>query len=565
MVATIIFLIFFSVSWIVPDHFPPWTSFHTEVPALVGLFVAIGYRLKEAMPTAMPSQIICVPLILIVVIWTQWWCGLLVYAGDAYVIVLYILSFIVAWLYGYNVSEEKQMMGWSFIELLCLTMVLIGLAVSLQLLAQWLKVEDRFWGWILEGLPGGRPRANVGQPNQAATTQVIALISTIILFKRLKLAGALVWILLILFSWVIVLTQSRTSLLSMGALALVGIYFSKISSAYCCEGQKKIKTIYVFIWVLIVFGMLTIYHTVSWGYAVSGAGIGQLAQPGTRLIIWRQLTSALLDKPFFGFGALQIATAQQVGALLHPGVEQTNYAHNLMLDVLVMFGVFIGGGVLLIFICWMMHRLLKNLHSLDVQDLLLLLLPLMIHSNLEFPHAYSYFLIYAGILLGVFDQKTKILEKHERRLARSFSVVFFLISLFFCALLFKEYVSIEEDFRINRFENASLGKTPEDYVPPKLILLSQFEEVLAGMRIRASENMNPADIDLLVRVSARYSWAPMQFRATLALALNGRQEEASRQLKIIKSLFSPSVYSEAKQAIYQLTEKYPALGSLYMP
>ncbi len=560
---SIIFLSIFALSWIVPDHFPPWTSFHTEVPSVAGLLLGLILYLKNDNPVLAPSRVIWVPLLLVLVTWGQFYAGLMVYAGDAAVVTLYLFAFLFAWTYGYNEYKSVKAMNWTMLESLSLTMVIVGLMVLFQLMAQWLHVEERFYGWVLEGLPGGRARANVGQPNQAATTQMIAIVSVVVLYERSKLSSSLAWLLVSVLSWSVILTQSRTSFLAIIILTFIGILFSRTKSND--SETKKVNTGCYLIWFLLTLSMVLIYHTVSIDSNQPNESIERLTQAGTRLVIWSQLVSSLADRPIFGFGVLQVASAQQVGALLHPGFEQTNFSHNVVIDILVMLGLPLGGAVVLTAGGWFCCRLIRNYRLRDVQSLTMLLVPPTLHANLEFPHAYTYFVIYAGIVLGIFDKKTKKREgKHLELNKRAFRTLLFITSILAIRLIY-EYAAVEEDFRVNRFDNARLGRVPDGYVLPNIVLLTQFDEVLKAMRLRASENMKSEDLELLLRVSKRYTWAPIQFRTALSYALNGNAEEAENQLKIIKSLFPRRVYDEARESIINLSEVYPQLNGLNLP
>ena len=128
-----------------------------------------------------------------------------------------------------------------------------------------------------------------------------------------------------------------------------------------------------------------------------------------------------------------------------------------------------------------------------------------------------------------------------------------------------EYTLVEEDFRINRFENRSIGTTPTEYQVPQVYLLTQLGELLQVMRMRAELGMEPGDVDMLLRVARRYTWAPVQFRAALALGLNGRPEDASQRLAVLKNQFGDSTYLEAKANWETMLLKYPALVEVGVP
>lgn len=51
----------------------------------------------------------------------------------------------------------------------------------------------------------------------------------------------------------------------------------------------------------------------------------------------------------------------------------------------------------------------------------------------------------------------------------------------------------------------------------------------------------------------------------LALGLNGRSEEAGRQMRLIQALFGPKMYAEARADFLTQHDKYPQLARVVIP
>lgn len=546
-------------SWIVPDHFPPWTSFHAEVPAFVASILGLVACWRWNKGVVQLPKVIAIFAVLMLIGVVQWGSGLVPYSGDILLVAVYLFTFGSAWLWGYHwckrANLDQLQVG------ICIFVVFVGLVTAWQVLAQWLRVEQVFQGWVLHGLPGdARPRANLGQPNQAATILLMANTAVAILHVKERVRNEILWSAASLLGMALVLTRSRTSLMS--SLLLAGLY------VWIWYRNKAIslKPRAVLIWLVLLFFASWALPLINGASTVIGNDHYQMAAVGTRPLIWKQLTSALLESPWVGFGWLQVATAQQVGALEYPGTEQTIYSHNILLDSLIYLGVPCASLLLIVSAVWAWRRLRFLFQSEKKLPVLLLLIPFLVHSLLEFPHAYAYFLVLVGLLLGLFDRVTEgtgVLVFFTRR--KIFLTVIVLWSTLLLATGY-EYALVEEDFRINRFENRKLGTTPPDYVPPRIFLLTQLSEVLQAMRLRATPHMASADVDLLVRVSNRYSWAQMHFRTALALGLNNRHAEATLQLRVIKALFAEDIYVEAKENYLRLqVEKYPELAQVVIP
>lgn len=555
----VLILSLLSIGWVLSDHFPPWASFHGEVPAFVATVFALSACWRWSISAVRVSAFFGLIFACVFLAILQWWGGLVHYGGDVLLGAIYLITFASAWLWGYQWASRED--ARDVLGTVCVFLVVWGLLIAFQLFTQWLHLEDAFGGWVLHSLPNGRPCANVGQPNQAGTLLMMASVALAVLRQNARIGSLVMWCTAFLFGTGITLTQSRTVLLSSVLLSGAFICFSGPAK----DGSMTRKS--VFLWLGLLLCAAWLFPSLKWD--VSGGsvvGTEQMVAVGTRPLIWKQLIIGLFERPWVGWGWLQIPAAQQAGALVLAGTEQTNYAHNAVLDLFLFIGIPAACMVLGIVGVWWWRRVPRVLASKEATGAFLLLAPFFVHCLLEFPHAYAYFLVVAGLLLGSIDAWTedansKVLVIHKSALA---VFIAFWISLLVATGY--EYVQAEEDFRINRFENRKLGETPAEYTPPKLLLLTQLGDMLKAMRLRAKPEMNVEDLATLVNVSKRYSWAPMQFRTALSLGLNDRPAEATQQLRVIKGLFAADIYEEAKENWIRLQkEQYPELSKVELP
>jgi hypothetical protein len=129
-----------------------------------------------------------------------------------------------------------------------------------------------------------------------------------------------------------------------------------------------------------------------------------------------------------------------------------------------------------------------------------------------------------------------------------------------------EYLSIEEDFRIVRFEALQVGTTPASYQRPKVVLLTQLDALLHGGRIAPRPGMGADEVELARKVALRFPWPATQSRYALSLALNGNPDEAVRQLKVIRALHGTKTYGRIVDNWRSMAnEKYPQLRDLRVP
>ena len=129
-----------------------------------------------------------------------------------------------------------------------------------------------------------------------------------------------------------------------------------------------------------------------------------------------------------------------------------------------------------------------------------------------------------------------------------------------------EYLVIEEDFRIVRFEQLRIGRTAADHRQPDIYMLTQLGTLLSGSRIELRPDMPPEDVEQLKKLALRYPWVATQYRYALALALNGQQPEAIRQFQVIRGQRDEKLYQRIRKEISELPRsRYPQLETFALP
>lgn len=542
------------VSAINPDHFPPWTSFHSEAPAFAAGAVLLLACMARGTRLGAPALVVA---LLIASAWFQWAAGLVRYAGDAWVVTAYIVAFAAAWFW--SAGHEKTPGHPEPLDLVVALLMVMGLLTAAQAIAQWLQLEQHFPAWLYSP-PYARSTANLGQPNQAATLLLMALAAggVLLVRRRIGLAGAWAWFLV--GGWAVVLTQSRTALVS--ATVMVTVFVSLSTTRPTLRAYR----FHAIAWLVALLTGSWLLQALHLDSARGGMGKEVMTSVGLRPVLWRQLLAGVGERPWTGYGWLQVGEAQQAGSAHVAGIEQVNYSHNIVLDAFVMLGIPVC--LLLLGVCFIWLRNRWHRRTLDdgaATAAAFMLVPLLVHSMLELPHAYSYFLVPGGILFGIIGARTRDPQASTVALPRAALGALALAVLGMLTALGVEYASIEEDFRVNRFENRRLGYTPTDYVVPQPVLLTQFDGLLKAMRLRAVRGMKSEDVQTLVTASHRYTWAPLQFRAALTLGLNGHPEEARRHLVVIKAMFHPSIYEEGRTNWLEQQQQYPELQAVTPP
>jgi hypothetical protein len=235
----------------------------------------------------------------------------------------------------------------------------------------------------------------------------------------------------------------------------------------------------------------------------------------------------------------------------------------MVLDLAIGVGLPLTAILLVVTGVWMWRRLVR------CQDVwawycVAAVLPVAVHSMLEFPFAYAYFLAPVMFLLGVLESTTGV------RAAFSLSArkMVLLIAAFGAVLIASavEYLKIEEDFRVVRFEALRVGKTPADHQRPNVLLLTQLDGLLVAGRIEPKPGMDPTTLDVARKAALRFPWPATQNRYALSLALNGQPDEAIRQLRVIRALHGPDTYAQIRSNWEELArDTHPSLRALELP
>jgi Virulence factor membrane-bound polymerase, C-terminal/O-Antigen ligase len=554
-----VLLALLGLSWIIPDHFPPWWMFHTEFPTFATsalcLISCISWKKKEL---EIPTALVWLGFLIITVI-LQRLLGVIHFVGDAWVVIAYVILFASAWIWSYRWSKEVSPA--EVLKAMSFFFVAIGLITTFQLLAQWLRMEEVFDGWVLYGLPNGRPRANIGQPNLAATTLMMAIVAVALLHTRKIISAPTAWMLGVLFVMGTVLTESRTALLS-GAILSVGLLY------FAARQRDRWRAILPMLLLLavqqiaaLIFRSATTVNTQETLTSISLSAVVAGGDP--RWLLWQQMIAAVMERPLSGWGWLQIPEAQQWGAAMFPGNVRINYAHNIFLDSLVMLGI----PVTLIFILGPAAGLKSRISKVNVPTnamfAFVLMLPFWVHSMLELPHAYAYMIFPIGILCGVADYST--VNKKQFQIKNVYYFTFVTLWVTCLLMMGKEYLQIEEAHRRGRFDSRGIGQTPVEKQLP-VMFFTQLSELDRVGRVIVAPDMSSEDVQSLLTVSKRYTASTLELRAALALALNNRPDDAIERMHVIKNLFESEKYTNAKNEYLTLQEsKYPILSSIKLP
>jgi O-antigen ligase len=558
------------LSWIVPLHFLPWVSWHNEVLAFFSaLFLACTLLVTDIKKTRYATLTLPITVLFFMAFATvaaiQAASGLITFAGDAAVVGFYVVLCCICVTMGYisgtqSVSEKStlsKLTGHSANS--DVTLLAVGLLIGavMSAVVAFAQVFD-LWeevNWIVRMPVTRRPGGNLGQPNQLATLLIMGIASLLFLYESRKLSAVPAAALLFPLVAAVAASESRAGFLSF--FALVFWFFAKRSRVkFTFTGGAVAAVTAGFMTLFLVWPLfITTIQVLESGAVVN-------VQPGTRFIVWPQLIEALSLKPWWGWGIGRVSEAQNAVAHLYPTGEAFTYSHNIVLDLALGVGAPLTVLIVAASGVWVYRRAQVANHLLSWYCVAACL-PLAVHSMLEFPFAYAYFLVPALFLLGVLDGLTAVRALLHLRVASL--AAFLLIPSAFMAWSVIEYLTIEEDFRVVRFEGLRIGKAPENYEKPNILVLTQLDALLKGGRIVPKPGMSFEEIELAKSVALRFPWTATQNRYALSLALNGHPSEAVRQMQVIRALHGESTYQEIRLSwAKQAKDKYPQLANILL-
>lgn len=498
--------------WLVPTHAPPWSTFYAEwlmavVLLPVGFWAAVrAARWELDAAAACMAALALVPLV-------QAGAGQFTFAPESWLIALTVggaaLAVVVA-------RAGERIAPGQLIDALFDGLVVAAVASTALALYQWLNL-DALGLMVWSTPPGGRPVANVGQPNNLSTLLVWGILG----IWRLRVRGrigafaSLAAASFLLFG--VALTQSRTGWVAVAMCGVVGL----LARHKLAPGRSWVAIIGLLAW----FGLLVLAlgaggHALMPGAALS---IDQQVSVGKRPQIWAFALEAIGRAPWLGYGWLQGVRAQLELAPQFASLQTTvQYAHNLLLDLALWQGVpitlaVVGGSAL-----WCYR--LRRLTSPPQWMLWLALAVLLVHAMLELPHAHAYFLLPAAIMVGTLAEQGG--SRALVSVPRWVSAVLVVGATLALALVFVDYRRIEDDAMTRALREARIGRLdmPE---PPRIHLLKGLDEGLRHVRVKPRRGMTAAELREMRRALDRYPSVNALLRYAQANVLAGDPAQAT--------------------------------------
>lgn len=520
--------------FLIPSKTPPIPSFHAETVA-AGLGLVALLALPAWAPRLVLPRVAVLPAAFVGLILLQIVLGRLAFYQHGLLATLYLLWAAALMTLGALLRRE---LGLERVAVVLAWFLFAGLiACSLIGLAQYLR-SYAFLGHYITVASKTRVWGNLAQPNHLANYMTLGLASLAYLYAtgRLRLVYAVSAGTFALY--ILSLTGARAPWLYLVA-------FSLLAAGFYAGERSTVNRRLLLVSLLALAGLYLVPVGVSSLQPAAApepfAGVQRLtdaSQYEQRPLIFRSAWQMFLNAPVLGVGFHQFGIRH---FLLNPEFPVprlpgfTDNAHNLFLQVLAEFGL-LGLLALLLTVAPWLLGLLRQPRTPAFWWVLALAAVLSIHSLVEYPLWYAFFLGMAAVVLGLGERRTIELPLANGRLQRMRLALWSMLllgGLVFVQVV-RDYLLIENfaGFRY-RYVHASVQLNAETAATlvdlQRTSLLSPWAELGLARTIHISAEGLADKLTVNTRAMRAFPIDDVVYRQAMLLALAGEEEAARRQ------------------------------------
>lgn len=524
-----------------------WTS-----TVLLGMAIVLAWGLHDK-----PAKMTCIAATALAVAalpWLQYCFGQLQFAGIAWVGSAYMLGFALTVLVAYRWEEHApgQLGDGVFVAILIAALLSVGLQLH-----QWLGL-DLLDVWLM-GSGGGRPYANVGQPNQLATLLLWGILALLWFCVRGQIRPSIAALATVFLSWGLTLTASRAAWVAVLLLLACIWWWAPL--------WPWIRTRWM---ALVLAGCFALQ---AWAAPIvtellllppfdDAASIAARSSADLRIQAWRLFLDAVASAPWLGYGWNQGSMAHLMVAPDHPPLNVLFvYSHNLFLDFIVWFGIPIGAVLSLLLGAWLWRRT-RAVHDGQSATLLMMLVVVGNHAMLELPLHHAYMLLPVGLVIGVLDWRLrgKAFTFNVSRLQWGLTLA---CTLMLAGIVW-DYLRIEASHLALRFEQANF-KLPVPQTAPKVLLLDQLHAPIALARFDPTPANASESVDWMRRTAWIYPTAGAVHKLAASLAWTGQPDQAALWLRRMCAVSPPLECGAVRAAWKRQAMADPVIANVPWP
>ena len=314
-------------------------------------------------------------------------------------------------------SAARAQQGVLVFTALAWALLAAGLLSSAVALVQVFAPDWAGGNWIAASGVPGRAVGNLRQPNHLCSLLVWALGAAVALHQLRRLPGAALALLLPLLVLAVELSASRTGAVGLLLLGLWGLADRQLRRparlALLC-----IPLLYLAAWGAVAWwGDVSQQALGASARIAADGGLGETGSPNARSNIWRNALLLIAAQPWLGTGFGEFNLAWSMTPFVNRPTAFFDHSHNLMLQLMVELGLPLALAVLglLGLALWQaVHRAwhARGEQATVARAALVLVLLTGLHSLVEYPLWYAYFLLPAALAWGL------VLGLHVPRKAR---------------------------------------------------------------------------------------------------------------------------------------------------
>ncbi len=557
-------LAFVGLMWVLPflyyHHAYPITTFYQEWGAGVlglcslPLLLTANYWLSPQVP-----RIVLLPIGLMLLTLLQFAFGRITHFDHLLLLSLYFLFAALLMMLGQRLREE---LGLPFVATVLAIFLVAG--AELNTLAGILQHYrwDTFLNSVVTVKVDYAVYGNVAQPNHFGDYIALGLISLGMLHLRLSLRIWHVALLSVPMLFVLVLSGGRSAWLYLISALVLGFIWQRKNSS--------LKPLFIYcIWIFIGFALMHFVVQIPWleGARPSITSVermfGSAWQGNIRSHLWHEAVLIFAQFPLMGAGFGQFAYQHlQLAVTLHnPGITGLyNNAHNVVLQLAAetgLAGVAILMGTLGI---WFWHSVVRPAqftiyHWWGYAALAVL----GIHSLLEYPMWYAYFIGIGAVLFGLFDSTAYRLEL--RAVGRLSVAVILLLGILSLVQGLQGYKHLENALSLKGMaakDPAFVTRARDELLAAhQFPLFSSYAELFIANMMEPSGDHLQEKFELNTRALRYVPVAPVVYHQAWLLAWSDRPLEA--QDILAKAIWAyPSEYKNALNELNDLVSKDPA-------
>ena len=545
-----------TLPFLVPVKAPPIPSFHAEI-----LTAALGLLALSALPIfagrlELP-RVALLPLAFTGLIVLQIVVGRLPFHQVGLLAALYLL-----WTTGLIMLGGllRRELGLTRVAGILAWFLLAGALLS-GLIAWAQHIDSDALGRFVMPRSPDRVWGNLGQPNQLANYLVLGLASGTFLYAtdRLPLRWAAPATLAL--AYVLGLTGSRSAWVYIaGLIALSGTFWaldrSRTNRRFLALSWLALAAFVLLPWL----DQLLLGTDVNVSTAASRLGSSEIGAE-ERPRIWRAAVLMFLESPLFGIGFRQFGWHHFALNAQMPEPRMlgfTDHAHNLLLHVLAEFGL-VGFLLLGAFVVLWIVGLLRQPRTPAHWWIWAIVVVLGVHSMLEYPLWYTFFLGIAAVILGLGEPRALPLRLGQGgRTGRLLLVGLLALGWLVTGQLFSDYLVLE-NFLAFRYRymhaSAELNQRAKDALLEihRGSLLAQYVELGLARTISVDPDHLGDKLAVNGRAMLQFPIDDVTYRQAMLLALRGDQAAAQRQWDLAVASF-PELRSSATLVVKRRVE-----------